>query len=230
MKRIALILTLVVCSCTQVAQFPILPADQEDLVLVDPFQAWKDLLGRCVDNQRCWSDMTQEQIRNELSLFESKTIVSKVNKDGTLSHFVSSIGAEAGRYRVTQYAMSYINLPCNQSDPSAGIQRVGVGVRVTADLRTRKRNINLGGFIPIAIAANDEKVSGEIQINSWGISADDRSLSTYLNSGGLALNEDGIQRAIETMAVARVLMDNPTTKLSPWTLAVREREQGSCSA
>ncbi|TLP60435.1 hypothetical protein FEE96_16395 [Parasedimentitalea maritima] len=219
---------LMTASCTEVAQAPIISSDNTQLLLVEPVQLWRDRLGNCVSTERCWSELSQEQIRDELSLFEAKTVINKVNQDGSLSYLTGKASAEAGKYRVTQYAMVYTNQPCGSDDEPGGVRRVGAGVRVTANITTNKKNINLGALIPLAVAANRSWARGEIQINSWGISSSDNAVSTYLNVGGLALNEAGIQKAIESMAVARVLLNDDDTKISPWTLAVREIEPGSC--
>lgn len=217
-------------SCAEISDFPIISQDDNRLMLIEPVQLWRASDGTCVEGERCWSALDQARVREELSLFESETAIHKVNSEGSLTFLDSLIGSEAGDYRVTQYAMAYTNLPCSTLNPNAGIRRVGAGVRVSAKIKTTKRNVNLGGFLPIAIAASNNSASGEIRINSWGMSSSNNAISTFLDVGGLALNEAGIQKAIESMAVARVLLNDEDTKITPWTLAIQETSIGSCTA
>ncbi len=213
----------------EIEDLPVLEQDNSRLILVEPFQLWRNSSGECVEGEYCWSEIPQQKIRDELSLFESETVIHKINSDGSLSYLVSKVGSKAGQYRVTQYAMIYMSLPCKAEDPDAGIRRVGAGVRVTAKVTTKRNNLNLSGFIPLAVAASRNWARGEIRINSWGLSSSDNTVSTFLDSGGLALDEAGIQSAIESMAVARVLLNDKDTKITPWTLAVKETSEGSCS-
>ncbi|MFV0293051.1 MAG: hypothetical protein ACK5II_07495 [Paracoccus sp. (in: a-proteobacteria)] len=202
--------------------------DTGNLHFVEPFQDWRNGRGECVEGQTCWSEMDQDMIRELISLRDSSSAVFKDNENGTLTHLGISAEVGRGKYRVEQYFMAYLNQPCLPDQPSLGMQRTGVGVRVIADITSRVKKLNLGGLLPLAAAAEKGIVTGRIQVRTWGIHSSNRTVARLLSNSTAPLNEEGVKTAIGKLELSEKILDDPDTKLNPWTFAVVESAPGSC--
>lgn len=199
------------------------------LQFVEPTANWRDRQGTCLDGQLCWSDLSQEDVRNELTISEGSTAVYERTEDGTLSYLGASAAVGRGEYRIDKYVTAYRNEPCVADDESLGLQRVGVGVRVAIDVVSRSRKVDLGSLIGLGVAAEQNKIDGRIRIRSWGMSSSNRTLNALISTANVNIDEDGIQDALAALTIGEALLDDEDdTQLSPLTFAIVERTEGAC--
>ncbi len=193
-----------------------------------PYQDWRDPTGNCIAGKTCWTNLTRAQRLGWLALQEAKTKVYRKNADGSLSYLSGSISGGKGEYVVTQYIMIYNTQPCVPGDWTKGVDRVGVAIRVQAEVKTKKAGLNLGSIIPLGIVASSNKVEGQLTINSWGISSPNGVFNSYLGFAGKVENPDAISKAVESLAVGNAIMQDDDTEFLPYTLTRQEASPGSC--
>lgn len=195
---------------------------------VTPYQDWRDAAGACIAGKTCWTSLTQLQRRGWLALQEAKTAVYRKNNDGTLSYLSAGLTGSKGDYRVIQYIMIYNNQPCTGNDWSKGIDRIGIAIRVQADIKTKQSGLNLASILPIGLSASSNRVEGQITINSWGISSPNAVFNSYLGFAGKVENPDAISKAVESLAVGNAILQNNDTEFLPYILTRQEATPGSC--
>lgn len=172
---------------------------------------------------RDWEQLsTAEQMLN-LSLLESQVTISSVDDDGSLSYIPGKATRGKGRYLVTIEMSRYRTEDVLDNGRLLGMAKVGVGLRLTAEISTAKSGIDLSGLLPFAIAFERNEIRGSINAQIIGIVATDIS-KYFLNQ--TSLDRTSIERAIESFGSIRVIMDNSETKFRPHLLALSKVKSG----
>jgi 5-hydroxyisourate hydrolase-like protein (transthyretin family) len=223
----ALVLMLFVAGCaTTQTDVPaaIIPVGATDWVITDPpvpspRVTYPDpATGQ--DITKAWVQLTNQQIMNLLSNTHSEISVAKINGDGTFTYLVAQATAAAGTYRVVMDYTNYITEEA--ADPAThtkiGMARVGVGLRLTANITTSKANVNLGSLLALGIAANLNQVSGAMTVDSIGIRIAGAGGPILSNT---TIDETSIQKTLEAIAVIQSKVADTTTHLDPQVLWVK---------
>ncbi len=162
-----------------------------------------------------WDDLKNSEANANLPL--ERSFVSVLKIDGSINAgFVSSkYSAEAGRYKTTlDYAKFRDDVMGENSTPV----RVGVGVRIIADITTVKSNLDLGSIFAIAFAAKAGYLKGQIEVLKIGL--DSPSFSLVLPPP-TEINDTSLQSALQAVASIRAKLYDADTKLTPHILAVQ---------
>lgn len=162
-----------------------------------------------------WEDLKNSEANPELPLERSFVSIKRVTGDGSLGFASTKFSAEAGKYRtIIDYAkyrdevMGPNNIPC----------KVGVGVRIVADIVTTKANVDLGSLFAIAFAAKSGYLGGQIEVIKIGI--DSPALSLILPPP-TEINDTSLQNAMQAVAAIRAKMYDDETKIRPHVIAVK---------
>lgn len=220
-----LALSIAVSACTQGSYF----RDNfsgRSLSFVEPVQDWRDRQGNCLDGFTCWSELTQSTVRRRLGIIDGDSRLYKKETDGSLSFAGGSAMVGRGEYVLEKYIVAYTNLEVVDQDGTSSLRRVGVGVRILADITSKSRSIDLGDLFPLALAASNNEVRGRIRIRSWGINSSNRTLNSLISSANVALDEDGVQSAISALQIGEAMLDDEDTILLPYTFAVEVPNDG----
>ena len=162
-----------------------------------------------------WDDLKNSEANSNLPL--ERSFVSVLKLDGSVNAgFISSkYSAAAGRYKTTlDYAKFRDDVMGNQNIPV----RVGVGVRIVADISTTKADIDLGSIFAIAFAAKAGYLKGQIEVLKIGM--DSPSFSLVLPPP-TEINDTSLQNALQAVASIRAKLYDSDTKLTPHILAVQ---------
>ena len=163
--------------------------------------------------------LSSKEIRERLTSTETFVTVEKYDASGRVGYLPLEAKASKGRYKIT---FDYVNFTIKDitvnSNPVKVIQgRVGVGLRITADLTTSSSGVDLRNLIPIAFAVQENKAVGQLKFLAYGISNDKVASLTPTNA---VLDVSSVQKAIEAIATVRVLFNLDDTKLEPYLLGV----------
>lgn len=162
-----------------------------------------------------WDDLKNSEANSNLPL--ERSFVSVLKMDGSINvGFISSkYSAEAGRYKTTlDYAKFRDDVMGDKNIPV----RVGVGVRIVADISTTKADIDLGSIFAIAFAAKAGYLKGQIEVLKIGM--DSPSFSLVLPPP-TEINDTSLQNALQAVASIRAKLYDSDTKLTPHILAVQ---------
>jgi len=168
-----------------------------------------------------WASLEEAARRNLLPNQNAKVTTAKRTMSGKLEFLPSNIGLEKGSYRVTvDYSKYRDESVLDQNKKFVGRGKVGVALRVIADVTTTKNNVNLGGLLNLAIQRNSGSVSGQLQVTVIGIQHPDISKLIVLPSN---LDETSITKALESIGSIKVLVDAETTRTTPQLIAISRR-------
>ncbi len=179
-----------------------------------------------------WAELEHKQIMKLLSNTRAEISVSKVDSDGTITYLPGTLTREKGSYKVIMDYTAYI--VDDVIDPSytvfntaigastkpykIGDVRVGVGLRLTANITTNKNNVNLGGLIPLGLAAKSNKVQGYMHVDTIGIRLKGNSGIILSNT---TIDESSILKTVETLAIMQSKIADETTHLDPQVIWVK---------
>lgn len=165
--------------------------------------------------------LSSAEIRKRLTSTETIVTIEKRDKSGSLSYFGSGGKVSRGSYKVTFDYVNYTtqNLSFNGSGKTSALGRIGVGLRIIADLETSADGVDLSGLLPIGLAAQDEKVTGRLSFLVYGISNDKVAMSVPSQS---ILDVSSIQKSFEAAAAVRVLFGLEETQLEPYLIGIAD--------
>ena len=165
--------------------------------------------------------LSSDQIRSRLTSTSTFVSMEKINSNGTLSYIGSSKNLEKGRYRVTfdytNFTNQLININNTDVSDKKVIGKIGVGLRITADLVTKSNGIKIDGLIPLAVALQKNKVSGSLNFNVYGITNKKIDLAIPTQT---ILSEASIEKAFESVAAVKIIFGLEETKLEPYLIGV----------
>jgi hypothetical protein len=165
--------------------------------------------------------LKSSEIRGRLTSTETFITVEKRDSSGGLTYLGAGGKVAKGSYRVTFDYANYTNedISFGGSDGNTAIGRIGVGLRITAVLDTLSGDVDLGGLLPIGLAAQDQKVRGHLAFLVYGMSNDKVSISAPTQS---ILDVSAIQKAFESAAAVRILFGLEETKLEPYLIGIAD--------
>ena len=148
----------------------------------------------------------------------SKISVSKVNTDGSLTYLTASLTNEKGRYVAIMDYTKYFIEDMIDKGITIGRVRTGIGLRLLADINTKKSKIDLGGLLKIGLAASKNELSGSLEVRAIGVTSND--IDALLPGMLPAINESSIQTALEAMAAVKAKFREGDTVVSPRYIAI----------
>ena len=95
--------------------------------------------------------------------------------------------------------------------------RVGVGLRLVAELSTSKANLDLGSLLAIGINAKSGNLKGSLFVNVIGVDSSD---ITNLIPLSMVIDETSIQAALQSLAAIKSKIYDAKTQLTPHVVAV----------
>lgn len=223
MKSAVFSAILVLSACAPMQKFTPLG----EISFVTPIQQWKAPDGSCVGDEICWSNMTNEQITRRM-FDQSETEVFQLDQQGSSLISGSGVSVSRGQYVYSEYIIKAIVEPCDSEMPELGDRYIGVGILVQADVSVRSRRANIADIIPIAVSAEDNRLSGNFRITSWGINSDDVIVRLLNERRAKRISIESAKDAIAALRLAEALLDDDETVLEPFTFGVNEAAPGSC--
>jgi hypothetical protein len=175
---------------------------------LDPLEAKLENNGVEVTNCRILDLLPDETMR---------LAVGQVDLSGNVSYGVAKAGAERQRYVVVldyiKSTTSSIKRPSSQeadAGPAFVPTYVGIGLRLTANLVVTKGNVDLGNLIAIGAAAQENRVSGTLVIQTLGISG-----SAVVLPIPSDISVSSIQNALVAIGTIRSKIYDSATEISP---------------
>ncbi|MCF8070045.1 MAG: hypothetical protein K9L30_15800 [Desulfobacterales bacterium] len=175
-------------------------------------------------NERIEADvlsLSSSEIRKRLTSTETFISVEKRDSSGSLTYMGAGGKVSRGTYRVTFDYVNYTNqsILFDDTTKESAIGRIGVGLRITAELVTTSNGVDLSGLIPIGLAAQDNKVSGHLKFKVYGISNDKVGLAVPTTS---ILDVSSIQKSFEAASAVRILFGLDETTIEPYLIGVAD--------
>lgn len=187
-------------------------------VSIDPRSSpWFDKETSSGPKRIFWDDLKNAEVNANLSLERSFVSVVKNDASATAGFASSKFSADAGKYKTT---LDYAKFRDDVMGDSQTPVRVGVGVRIVAEITTSKADLDLGSIFAIAFAAKAGYLKGQIEVLKIGI---DSPSFTLVLPPPTDINDTSLQNALQAVASIRAKMNDPDTKLTPYIMAVQTK-------
>jgi hypothetical protein len=181
---------------------------------------------------------TREEILGALPDETMRLAIGKIDSSGKISYGPASISASNSQYVVTiDYVKSntvafFVKkealpgstgsfrvtlLPSAKEADSSVPVYVGVGLRLTANLTTNESGINLGNLLAIGAAAQANKLSGTLVLQTLGITGENISTALPIPS---EISIASIQNAIQAIGTMKAKLYDSKTVIQPRVVAV----------
>lgn len=162
-----------------------------------------------------WEEITNAQANADLPLERSFVSIKKETADGTIGFASARFTSEAGKYKTI---LDYAKYRDERMGEKKTPVRVGVGMRIIANITTTKANVDLGSLFAIAFAAKAGYLNGQIEVVKIGIDSSELNL---ILPPPTDINDTSLQNALQAVAAVRAKLYDPDTKLRPHVLAVQ---------
>lgn len=168
-----------------------------------------------------FKNMSKSQIRERL-LTQSATVKIYKYDESTglqLPAFGATFSQASGKYKVIMDYMKYTIEPIFEESGKyelIGFAKVGIGLRISANLETEGADINLGSLLAIGAAANAKELKGDISISVIGIDSPDITNLIPLTS---AIDQTSIQSALQAMASIKAKFNDNNIEIHPHIVA-----------
>ncbi|MCG3164481.1 MAG: hypothetical protein POELPBGB_00235 [Bacteroidia bacterium] len=210
----------------------ILESQFKDFVPISPLEYDQKVI--VIDTLGRYDTLSVKQLavskRSILNFLPNEAVFVSVKKNdmsGSISYGPASVTAESGSYSVTVDYCKFTTLKIFNSSGTTcdGFTKVGVGLRITANVQTTKAGLNLGNLFGLGLAAQMNKLSGTMSIDVIGMESQEITTLIPLPS---EISPTSIQNALQAMATIKSKIYDNSTRLYPQIVAVK-RSEGDCS-
>lgn len=193
---------------------PISPIDYDAEVIVIDTLGSKDTLS--VKELAFFQDRILKFLPNE-AVYVS---ITKINSEGNISYGPATASASKGIYTVTlDYAkFTTLNVYNNSSGNCDGFAKVGVGLRVTANIETKKKKLDIGSLFGLGMAAKNEKLTGTLSLDVIGLESSEITSLIPLPS---EISPSSIQNVLQAIATIKSKIYDDKTRLYPQIISVK---------
>lgn len=228
---ILILLTITLQSFGQKQPAFFLESQFKDYVPISPIEYEQKFV--VIDTAGNFDTLTVKQLAKDkqsiLKFLQNEAVsvqITTYDKSGNISYGPASVTGEKGSYTVIMDYVKFTTLKIpNESGGCDGFAKVGVGLRIRANIETRKSGLNLGGLFGIGLQAEQNKLSGTLTIDVIGMESKEVTSLIPLPS---EISPASIQNVLQSMAAIKAQIYNSETRLYPQIIAVK-RTDGSCS-
>lgn len=191
---------------------------------IDPIEYLEEIA--IVENgnivHKCALKLSKDEILRFLSNETVLVSVAEYSGDGGLGYGPVSFSVKGSSYRITMDYMKFATLrEITEERVLLGYKRVGVGLRIIANVTAMESGINLGDLFSIGLAAKANKITGNLMLEVIGIKSKDVTSVLPLPS---EINQSTIQSAMQAMATIKSKIYENGTELYPQVMAIKSEE------
>jgi hypothetical protein len=150
---------------------------------------------------------SKPQILAELSSYESLLRAYSVESDGRLTYLTAGV---SGRSKTVLIQQDFVNYKKAIIDGRE--TRVGVVLRIEAELVTKDRDINLNGLFAIGVALRQGSIAGQLRVQVHGVTGEPIMALIPMPS---EVSETSIQHAMQAIATIKALLYDEKVSIIP---------------
>lgn len=166
-----------------------------------------------------WASLDNDTKRKLLPNQTANMTTYRLESTGEAKYLTSIVSGEMGTYRVIMdYAMYRTDSINGEDGTNLGTGRVGVGLRVKAEIQTFEANVDLGSLIAIGFAAKSNQLRGRLEVHALGLNSPE---ITTLFPTPSTIDETSIQKTLEALAAIKSKLGDQATNITPQIVAVR---------
>jgi len=159
------------------------------------------------------------KLKNFLTDLSMSITIEKADASGKISYAVASGSVEKGSYTVLIDFVRCNTLNLVLKDGTCGgFGKVGVGLRLRANIETKKSGINIGNIFGLALEAQKGNVVGTLSFDVIGINSKD---VINLVPVPTEISQSSIMTALQALATIKSKIEDDSTSLHPKLLAIK---------
>lgn len=170
-----------------------------------------------------WASITDQEVKRSLLPIQSSEVsVKKSDSSGNMNYLTASVSSSTGQYNVVMDYMKYrVEAINDDTGVFIGNGRIGVGLRVKANVQTKKEGINLGSILSLGLEAERGNLSGGIAVDVIGIDSEGVTNLIPMTS---EIDQTAIQSALQALASVKAKLWEDKTAITPHLVAITEAE------
>lgn len=226
MKRItSLLILLVMGGSTLMAQ-----EKYNDFIPVGPAPIDFKVYGGQLFSELSIDEANNEEVLNLLpNELTHKSIVT-IDKKDEISFSAIELSQKDFTYIVKTDYIKYTTLPVRkdaESGENIGVARVGVGIRVEATMRTKKKNITVSDLYALGSAANEKALSGHITVSIMGVESEEVTSIFHVNA---EISPTSIAATLQTIVAVKQAIYDRDTHITPQVLEIKYTDEYKSAA
>lgn len=168
-----------------------------------------------------WASISDKREKRDLLPIQSSQVaVTKQDASGKISYLNAGVSGEIGNYSVVMDYMKYrVEEVLDTTGSFIGNGRIGVGLRIKAEVKTNKAKLNLGGILPLGVEASLGNLSGGISVDVIGIDSEGVTNLIPMTS---EIDQTAIQSALQALASVKAKLWEDDVTITPHLVAITD--------
>lgn len=198
------------------------PGQYLDYQPIDPFPenfVWVFNPDSTKRELKYWEELSDSTVITLLPVQSSSVMIRRTDASGSINYLSGTVSGQSGSYEVIMDYMKYKVDHIYDGSTYLGIGKVGIGLRIVAEVLTYKSNINLGSLLSLGAQAQQNNLSGSIIIDVIGIDSKDVTNLLPLTS---EIDQSSIQSALQALASIKSRIYENGVRITPHRVAVKQ--------
>lgn len=196
-----------------------------DFIPIAPIQIKSDVISATSNNEiksqsTLQMSMDKQSVLNFLPNESMETTIQRFNADGTVSYLYSGRSLKKGTYRLIVDYNKYIiqTVEGSGNDSCVGYAKIGVGLRIVANVNALRNNIDISSLVALGAAAAKGEISGSVGYQVVGIESKEITAVIPINS---EITSSINQVFLQAIGVVKGKVYDSATRLYPQIIAIK---------
>lgn len=196
-----------------------------DFIPIAPIQIKSNVTSATSNNQIVTQSalemsMDKQSVLNFIPNESMETTIQRFNADGTVSYLYSGRSLKKGTYRLIIDYNKYIiqSIEGEGADSCVGYAKIGVGLRIVANVNALKNNIDISSLVALGKAAANGSISGSVGYEVLGIESKEITAIIPINS---EITSSINQVFLQAIGVVKGKIYDADTRLYPQVIAIK---------
>ena len=196
-----------------------------DFIPIAPIQIKSNVTSATSNNQIVTQSalemsMDKQSVLNFIPNESMETTIQRFNADGTVSYLYSGRSIKKGTYRLIIDYNKYIiqSVEGEGTDSCVGYAKIGVGLRIVANVNALKNNIDISSLVALGKAAANGSISGSVGYEVLGIESKEITAIIPINS---EITSSINQVFLQAIGVVKGKIYDADTRLYPQVIAIK---------
>jgi hypothetical protein len=182
-----------------------------------------------VNDGRLFSEVSSDESNNEqvINLLPNELThksITMIDTKGKSGFSAIELSKSKHTYIVKTDYIKYTTLPVRKDSETGeiiGVARVGVGLRVDATIRARKKNITVTDLYALGVASVKKGIRGHITLSVMGIESEEVTSGFPVNA---EISASTIAASLQALTAVKQAIYDEETHLTPQVLEIKYTE------
>lgn len=162
-----------------------------------------------------------EEVLNLLPNELTHKSIIQIDRDGEVSFSAIELSQKKFTYIVKTDYIKYTTLPVRKDSETGeviGVARVGIGVRVNATMKTKKKNITVTDLYALGASSRGNDLSGHVTVSIMGIESEEVTSGFQVNA---EISPTSIAATLQDVVLVKQAIYDKDTHITPQVLEIK---------